>query len=101
MKRTLLLSFFLLVAIAPASLVLGACKSEDQVAPSRPPIPVPTTTADPDGGLADGSTCFDTADAKPTEAKHFLNRCNETECFPFDNAARIEGFTPGALPPLQ
>lgn len=85
---------------------LQACSSEDPVAPSRPPIPVPNPTVDggvepgTDGGPG-GSDCFDTTKTKPVEPAHFLNQCNSTECFKFDNA-RIEGFTPGGqLPPLN
>ena len=29
------------------------------------------------------------------------DQCNGTGCFEFDNAARIEGFKPGPLPPLS
>ena len=38
---------------------------------------------------------------KPTTPANFLNQCNGTECFKFDNAARIEAFKPGALPSLN
>ncbi len=84
---------------------LGACSSDDggPAAPSRPPVPSPTTPND-DGGPGNGGdagSCFDTTKAKPTAQPDFLNQCNAAECFPFDNAARIEGFDPDhRTPPL-
>lgn len=88
---------------------IQACSSDDPVAPSRPPIPVPAPTVDGggvvdptgDGGGPSGSNCFDTTKAKPAAPADFLNQCNSNECFKFDSA-RIEGFTPGSpLPPLN
>jgi hypothetical protein len=82
-----------------------ACSSEDPVAPSRPPIPPPVAPSVDGGSGGDGgpaSTCFDTTKNKPTDPRHFLNQCNSTECFKFDNVARIEGFHAGQpLPPLN
>lgn len=97
---------FLAGAAALAALVsFIACSSEEPAAPSRPPTPAPATPT-ADGGPGDGgptsADCFDTSKEKPVEPQHFLNQCNGTECFAFDNGARIEGFTPGApLPPLN
>lgn len=92
--------------VVGAFFVIAACSSEQPAAPSRPPIPPPSGA---DAGIADSGAdgepqndCFDTSVNKPTEPGHFLNQCNSAECFGFDNAARIEGFTPGApLPPLN
>jgi hypothetical protein len=92
----------LLASLGP----LAACSTDDgEATPSRPPIPpVPTTPIGTDGGPgADGGgtrDCFDSTKEKPTEPSQFLNQCNDGECFGFDNAARIEGYTPGVLPPL-
>lgn len=88
--------------------LLVACSSEEAAAPSRPPIPPPADTTS-DGGSsganADGGPtkdCFDATKSKPADTKQFLNQCNGGECFAFDNAKRIEGFTAGApLPPLN
>jgi hypothetical protein len=100
-------------AAALTFIILGiqACSSEPAAAPSRPPIPPPIVDVDggPDGGGGGGdggdggpqSSCFDTTQAKPTTPTNFLNQCNSTECFKFDNAARIEAFKPGALPALN
>ncbi len=97
-------------AAALLSIALAACSSsEPAAAPSRPPIPAPATETDGGGtgpgvetGTDGGADCFDTTKTKPTETSHFLNQCNGTECFKFDNSTRIEGFKPGqALPPLN
>lgn len=83
--------------------LLLACSSEEAAAPSRPPVPPP----DPSrayGGAGAGSTsdCFDTTKNAPVEQKDFFNQCSSAECFPFDDGARIEGYTSGApLPPLD
>lgn len=97
---------FLLGATAVALLAsFTACSSAEPAAPSRPPTPAPATPS-ADGGSGDGgpsaADCFDTSKSEPVEPQHFLNQCNGTECFAFDNGARIEGFAPGApLPPLN
>lgn len=88
---------------------IQACSSEQAAAPSRPPIPPPAADGGDgvDGGGSDGGeggtpgSCFDTTKEKPTTPAQFLNQCNGTGCFEFDNAARIEGFKPGPLPPLS
>ncbi|MDB4991690.1 MAG: hypothetical protein JWN04_6868 [Myxococcaceae bacterium] len=36
----------------------------------------------------------------PATSVEFLNSCTTATCYPFDNTARIPGFT-GTLPPLQ
>lgn len=84
-----------------------ACSSSDDgaAAPSRPPTPPPASSSQTDGGGDGGQSsdnCFDTTKDKPVQQIDFLNQCNGTECFPFENGARIEGYTPGApLPPLN
>lgn len=101
MNRTI----FMLVA--SLALVAQACTSEEPATPSRPPVPPPSTGsssggADAGGEGDGGKDCFDTKTAQPTAPKEFLNQCNGTECFPFDNRTRIEGYVPGAaLPPLN
>jgi hypothetical protein len=95
--------------LASSTLLLSlvvACSSNDDGAagPSRPPTPPPANTSQVDGGDGgEGSgTCFDTTKGKPTSQSDFLNQCNGTECFPFDNGVRIEGYTAGApLPRLN
>lgn len=101
------------LAFAFASLVgvaAAACSSEAPAAPSVPPPGTTPVTPGADGGPGGGDgapgtpggECFDPSKQKPTEAQHFLNQCNDAGCFPFDNAARIQGFVPGAqLPPLN
>ena len=96
----------LLVSGVLVSLGVLACSSQEAAAPSRPPTPSSSSSSGgADGGNPEGGAskdCFDTTKAKPIEPKHFLNQCNGTECFPFDNGARIEGYTAGAsLPPLN
>ncbi len=97
---------YLLGASALIVSFVVACWSEQATAPSRPPVP-PPSTSQPDGGASgeDGTqtaSCFDIAKNKPVEQKDFLNQCNSAECFAFDNGARIERYTPGApLPPLN
>jgi hypothetical protein len=83
--------------------LIVACSSEEAAAPSRPPVP-PPNTSQPDGGGGEGgaSDCFDTTKNTPVEQKDFFNQCTSAECFPFDNGARIEGYTAGApLPSLD
>ena len=95
----------LLGAAAVCASFVFACSSEEQAAPSRPPVP-PPVTEQPDGGTGEGgaqpSDCFDATKNEPKTQKDFLNQCNGAECFAFDNGARIEGYTAGApLPPLN
>jgi hypothetical protein len=117
MKETSMKSIFarsstIVAAIAISMLgVIAACSSDETAAaPSRPPTPPPNTNnpqadggnIDPSGDGGIGPDCFDTAKAKPVQQTDFFNQCNGGQCFPFDNAARIEGFVPGApLPPLN
>lgn len=97
------------IAAAAALRFLAACSSDNDATavPSRVVTPPPAGTAQPDGGDVPGAdggaaACFDVTKAKPVEPSQFLNQCNGTQCFPFDNGARIEGFVPGApLPSLN
>lgn len=83
-------------------LSLVACSSSEPTAPSRPPVPPPSESSSGGGDGGVDTTCFDATKEKPTEPKHFLNQCNGAGCFPFDNATRIEGFSPSQpLPPLD
>jgi Cys-rich repeat protein len=55
------------------------------------------TTCDVDGGIQGGG-CFD---CEPTSNAELLNHCTDSQCFPFDNAKRIEALADGGkLPPL-
>ena len=55
-----------------------------------------TGNAGNEGGTGNtGSDCVE----DPQTNDEFLNRCTDSKCSPFDNAARIPGFT-GELPPL-
>jgi Cys-rich repeat protein len=55
------------------------------------------TTCDVDGGVAKGG-CWDCA---PTDESQILNHCTDSQCFPFDNAARVAALKDGGkLPPL-
>jgi hypothetical protein len=104
MKRTHKLAF---AALAVFLMGIQACSSEEPAAPSRPPVPAPITTGggNGDGGGDNGGTqngCFDATKSKPTQVVQFLNQCNSTECFKFENATRIEGFKPAEpLAPLN
>ena len=100
----------LVLSFVPA--IVAACSSEEAAAPSRPPVPPPSTSSSggtgDDGGSSSGGEggttkdCFDTKTAKPSAPKEFLNQCNSGTCFKFDNATRIEGWTPGSpLPSLN
>lgn len=100
-----------LVTCASAGIFAAACSSSgDPVAPSRSPVrpsfeeDAATTSSSgaPDqGGALDGG-CFDAATAPPTGLPQFLNQCNASGCFPFDNTTRVEGFKPGSpLPSLD
>lgn len=55
------------------------------------------------GGVApnclDPSGCF-SASCAPQSTDQFLNRCTDSLCAPFDNAARLPLFNGGNLPPL-
>jgi len=77
-----------------------ACSSESSSGPSRtPPITgQPTAPGAVDGGTVADGGCFD--GGTPGSASEFLNQCTGN-CFPFDNTARIQGYTGGPLPPLN
>lgn len=89
-----------LVALILGVWAVPACGGDDD------PVPSGGTGGSPSGGSSAGGgsgddECFDASEAAPTAREHFLNQCNEHECFAFDNTARIEGYTAGApLPPL-
>lgn len=93
------------LSLAAAGFGVAACSSSEPNAPSTP-IPTPGTgdpaaDAGDDSGLAPGE-CFDTDAGPPTQPVHFLNQCNDGECFKFDNTAQIENYTAGSpLPPLN
>lgn len=50
-------------------------------------------------GCLDPSGCF-SASCTPQSTEQFLNRCTDSTCAPFDNAARLPLFNGGNLPSL-
>lgn len=59
------------------------------------------------GGASGGKASSDSCEGPkgcyscdPQESTHYLNHCTESECEPFDNAARLPLLEDGKLPPL-
>lgn len=95
------------VLIALGSLV-AACSSTEETAPPRSVIPSPDG---PDGAASSGGldAAVDPAckgangcyTCEPKNELDFLNACTDSQCTPFDNAARLPLYMAGkALPPL-
>lgn len=63
----------------------------------------PTTDGgNPDTAVVGYPGCFQGTPAdRQAGSLQFLNKCTGTNCFHFDNAARLPRYTNGTLPPLQ
>jgi len=101
------------VAAALAALSLAGCGDDSGENP-KPSITAgngagsTSTGTDGAGGGGDGGSdgagggctedgCYS---CEPTRTEHFLDACTESQCSPFDNAARLPLFADGDLPPV-
>ena len=93
------------VVVATIGLVLVACSSSDEAAPTRTVVPAPVgssggldAASDVDPGCLSAAGCFT---CEPVNLPDFLNACSEGQCAPFDNVARLPLFEQGKpLPPV-
>lgn len=71
------------------------------VPPDREDCPEEADSVQSAGPPNAGKPCWDLSDCNGINSTQFKNQCHSGECFPFDNTARIEGYTAGEpLPPL-
>lgn len=108
MKRVLVL-VAALGALGLGGALAAACSStQEEAAPTRPPVPPvdPGTDAGGDAaadapvdpGCLGDAGCFK---CEPTKHEELLNACTDGQCTPFDNTARLPLFKSGQpLPPV-
>ena len=92
----------LLLALAVASACGGSSNPHGDAGNPLPDLGVDTgldtgTDAGVDSGVDAGDPCVDPSGCyacTPTSTTQFLNACTAGACAPFDNVARIPGFTP-------
>lgn len=105
--RTALASIAFLAASA-ALVTVVACSSSNEEQPTTvAPIPTTQPTADAgpqrDAGPETGAECLGAEGCFKCEVENLeqaLNACTESQCAPFDNAARLPLYNGGSLPPV-
>ena len=105
--RRYLASFGLLVAATALASVVACSSTTDE----QPTPTTPTATAQPtadaaraaDAGAETGAECLGAEGCFKCEVENLgqaLNACTESQCAPFDNAARLPLYNGGSLPPV-